>query len=536
MRGSRRPAASCRRVRSRAGSRARAPRSGDGAQRQRGRPPVTQGDRRRGGSRRSARAPGSPPRPERASCSTWETATRADLHEHRGLARRSAPTRPAAARPTGPCRSAVRGGRRPRCRAGGLPGRRRPGRPRPAPTRGLNDGAWPNARGDPVGQRVLDGVRGPGRHHGQVVGERRQVGLVDVPGEDLGPVGAAAWSPRSGRDQATNSSCALDVVPGGPHRHQVGGGPVDLRVVPDRPARLRCRGAARAASSAAAPGSPSGQLDEVASSTVDRPDEARGRRPGHACRSRPRSPVIGGDRLTHDREDTAMTRYIVLLPGDEAAWEATPRGAEGRDVRQARRVRAAPRRARAQGHRRRRADPVPRGRAWSAASPTGSPSPTGPYAETAEQLTGFYVVETDDLDDLVEVVGVLAGARERHRGPARAGGAMAHVKVPGADGRGRPRGWDRRDRGGAAAVMDAHTPFDKAVAERGDDGRRRGARRPSGAGRCGTSTGAGRSPRARTPRPSSSSAASTWSRPTRPTRSWTCAGCCRRRTPSRCGR
>jgi hypothetical protein len=34
---------------------------------------------------------------------------------------------------------------------------------------------------------------------------------------------------------------------------------------------------------------------------------------------------------------------------------------------------------------------------------------TGPYAETVEQLTGFYGVETDDLDDLLGVCGLLAG-------------------------------------------------------------------------------------------------------------------------------
>ena len=33
----------------------------------------------------------------------------------------------------------------------------------------------------------------------------------------------------------------------------------------------------------------------------------------------------------------------------------------------------------------------------------------GPYAETAEHLTGFYSIETDDLDDLVECCKVLAG-------------------------------------------------------------------------------------------------------------------------------
>ena len=32
----------------------------------------------------------------------------------------------------------------------------------------------------------------------------------------------------------------------------------------------------------------------------------------------------------------------------------------------------------------------------------------GPYAEAAEQLTGFYLVETDDPDDLLEVCKVLA--------------------------------------------------------------------------------------------------------------------------------
>lgn len=33
----------------------------------------------------------------------------------------------------------------------------------------------------------------------------------------------------------------------------------------------------------------------------------------------------------------------------------------------------------------------------------------GPYAETVEQLTGFYLVRTDDLDDLLQVCGRLAG-------------------------------------------------------------------------------------------------------------------------------
>lgn len=34
----------------------------------------------------------------------------------------------------------------------------------------------------------------------------------------------------------------------------------------------------------------------------------------------------------------------------------------------------------------------------------------GPYAETVEQLTGFYLVESDDLEDLLKVCGTLLGA------------------------------------------------------------------------------------------------------------------------------
>lgn len=32
----------------------------------------------------------------------------------------------------------------------------------------------------------------------------------------------------------------------------------------------------------------------------------------------------------------------------------------------------------------------------------------GPYTETVEQLGAFYLVESDDLDDLLKVCGVLA--------------------------------------------------------------------------------------------------------------------------------
>jgi hypothetical protein len=107
-----------------------------------------------------------------------------------------------------------------------------------------------------------------------------------------------------------------------------------------------------------------------------------------------------------------MTSYVVLLPGDEAAWEATPQ--EQKQEMYA--VHAAfARRLAERGHK------VTGGAELAPSSEArvlrtteaGEHSLTqGPYAETAEQLTGFYVVETSDLDDLIEVCKVL-GKGER---------------------------------------------------------------------------------------------------------------------------
>lgn len=43
-------------------------------------------------------------------------------------------------------------------------------------------------------------------------------------------------------------------------------------------------------------------------------------------------------------------------------------------------------------------------------SETGVSITQGPYAESVEQLSGFYVVETDNLDDLLQVCAILADA------------------------------------------------------------------------------------------------------------------------------
>ena len=105
-----------------------------------------------------------------------------------------------------------------------------------------------------------------------------------------------------------------------------------------------------------------------------------------------------------------MRKYVVLLPGDESAWEnATSEhradvyakhaefakaladrghvvvgGAELAHSRETKQVRLAP-----QG---------------------GVVVTDGPYAETVEQLSGFYLIETDDLDDLLDTCAILADA------------------------------------------------------------------------------------------------------------------------------
>lgn len=49
----------------------------------------------------------------------------------------------------------------------------------------------------------------------------------------------------------------------------------------------------------------------------------------------------------------------------------------------------------------------------------------GPYAETVEQLTGFYLVHSDNVDDLLDVVGILT---------ANGGAAEVRACVPAPEG------------------------------------------------------------------------------------------------------
>jgi hypothetical protein len=98
-----------------------------------------------------------------------------------------------------------------------------------------------------------------------------------------------------------------------------------------------------------------------------------------------------------------MTSYVVLLPGDEAAWAATPepQKQEMYAVHAAFAKLLAERGHQVTGG----AELAPSREAQVLRTTTdGEHTVTqGPYAESAEQLTGFYVVESSDLDDLIEI-------------------------------------------------------------------------------------------------------------------------------------
>ena len=105
-----------------------------------------------------------------------------------------------------------------------------------------------------------------------------------------------------------------------------------------------------------------------------------------------------------------MTEYVILLPGDEATWEQT--SPEDKAAVYAKHEEFA-RTLQARGHKITGGAELTHSRTAKQVGKAGDGSVTitdGPYAETVEQLTGFYVVQSDDLDDLLEVCGILADA------------------------------------------------------------------------------------------------------------------------------
>jgi hypothetical protein len=102
-----------------------------------------------------------------------------------------------------------------------------------------------------------------------------------------------------------------------------------------------------------------------------------------------------------------MTTYAVLLPGDESYWDTA--SAEERQAGYARHEAFAKALAE-RGHTVTGGAELTHSRDARVLRRTGDELTVteGPYAETVEQLTGFYLVQTGDLDDLIEVCKILS--------------------------------------------------------------------------------------------------------------------------------
>jgi hypothetical protein len=104
-----------------------------------------------------------------------------------------------------------------------------------------------------------------------------------------------------------------------------------------------------------------------------------------------------------------MTEYVVLLPGNESGWEAAT---EQQKAEMYAKHGEFARLLAERGHKVTGGNELTHSREAKVVrnGDAGIVVTDGPYAETVEQLTGYYIVDTDDLDDLLQVVGVLAGA------------------------------------------------------------------------------------------------------------------------------
>lgn len=107
-----------------------------------------------------------------------------------------------------------------------------------------------------------------------------------------------------------------------------------------------------------------------------------------------------------------MAKYVVLIPADEHAWEATAQDEKERVYSahsEFAKLLAERGHTFVEG-----AELVPSAQAMIVSGSLDDVTVTeGPYAESAEQLSGFYVIDTDDLDDLLRCVGRICSAEGR---------------------------------------------------------------------------------------------------------------------------
>lgn len=103
-----------------------------------------------------------------------------------------------------------------------------------------------------------------------------------------------------------------------------------------------------------------------------------------------------------------MSRYLVLLPAPEAEWAALPPEEHEKGMRAHQRFN---RELREGGHTVVVASPLTPSAQGLALRPDGHGGTTiteGPFAETAEQIAGFYLIQTGDRDGLVRCCAQLA--------------------------------------------------------------------------------------------------------------------------------
>jgi len=104
-----------------------------------------------------------------------------------------------------------------------------------------------------------------------------------------------------------------------------------------------------------------------------------------------------------------MTEYAVLLPGDEDAWESLSEAEQAATFARHEQFSKA---LEERGHKILGGAELTHSRTARTIRRSGDQVTVtdGPYAEAVEQLSGFYLVESDDLDDLVEVTKILSDA------------------------------------------------------------------------------------------------------------------------------
>jgi hypothetical protein len=104
-----------------------------------------------------------------------------------------------------------------------------------------------------------------------------------------------------------------------------------------------------------------------------------------------------------------MSKYVVLIPGNESTWETLPQEEKERVFgahADFAKLLAERGHTFVEG-----AELVPSSQARIVRGSLEDVTVTdGPYAEAAEQLTGFYVIDTNDLDGLLDCVGRIASA------------------------------------------------------------------------------------------------------------------------------